>query len=271
MNLKTLYARLALPDELIEGLEKTDTGLTKEQTEYFTRAMRDKDSFAEAAKQLKEVLSEDKNGYKMLRVLLNSACDTYETYREKGIPENVFTDTLKCFARFSREHKESFGEYGFDRWYWVGRQLSLQLFRLGELEYELTVLDGQDAISVHIPSDADLSDKKISGSIALSKEFLQKYFPDYAAAPYFCCSWLLAPALENMLSPSSKIAQFRKYFHVTRCDEASESYKQWVYKNPQLTPDDFPENTSLQRNIKKYVLAGGKIGEGFGFLRSDLY
>lgn len=271
MDLTELYEVLDLPKKLVEELEKIDINLTEEQTEYFICAMRDKRLFPKAAEQLKEVLGEDKNGYKTLRVLLTSACGTYERYKEKGIPENVFIDTLKCFTRFSREHKESFGEYGFDRGFWVGRQLSLQLFRLGELEYELTELEGRNAISVHIPSDADLSDKKLSESIVFSKNFLQKFFPDYVDAPYFCFSWLLAPALENMLSPSSKIARFRKFFTVTKCDETSESYRQWVFKNPLLAPEDFPEKTSLQRNIKQHVLAGGKIGEGFGFLRNDLF
>ena len=36
-------------------------------------------------------------------------------YQKAGISEQMFADTMKCFPRFVREHKECFGDYGFDR------------------------------------------------------------------------------------------------------------------------------------------------------------
>ena len=40
----------------------------------------------------------------------------------------------------------------------------------------------------------------------------------------------------------------------------------WVYKRPDIPLADLPESTTLQRNLKKYLLAGGRIGEAAGIL-----
>ncbi|MFR1984187.1 MAG: hypothetical protein ACLS4Z_11125, partial [Christensenellaceae bacterium] len=89
----------------------------------------------------------------------------------------------------------------------------------------------------------------------------------YAEGKTFCCSWLLSPALEKLLPETSKILGFQRRFDVLYVNEDEDGYKQWVFKTIDLPPERFPENTTLQRNMKAYVLAGGKIGEAFGILR----
>ena len=89
----------------------------------------------------------------MLSYMLTAAFYSLEEYEEKGIPKEIFTDTMKCFSRFTQEHYKSYGYYGFDQGFWTGRQLSLQLFRLGELEFEKTIEENQKIIvvSCHLP------------------------------------------------------------------------------------------------------------------------
>ena len=99
---------------------------------------------------------------------------------------------MKCFPRFVREHKECFGDYGFDRAFWPGRQLSMLLFRLGALEFELipeTKTDDEvpekeavrafhlpvKEIGVHIPSDADISPARVQISFMFANMFFAKY------------------------------------------------------------------------------------------------
>ena len=55
-----------------------------------------------------------------------------------GIDEKIFTETFKMFPRFVREHKESFGEYGFDRGFWICRIIAMEEFRLTEVQPEDT-------------------------------------------------------------------------------------------------------------------------------------
>lgn len=58
-------------------------------------------------------------------------------------------------------------------WFWIWHYTSGLIFRIGELEYEMTYfpkgytdlrLEGKQCLSLHIPSDADLSQNKIRDS-----------------------------------------------------------------------------------------------------------
>lgn len=266
MQTNQLLEMLSFPSELILLLQSNPHDLTAENFNFFSKQMRTPKDYEIHANELGKALEPDAYGYKIFNTLLEIACDTYENYKEKGVSEKVFIQTQKCFLRFALEHKESYGTYGFNRAFWVGRQLSMKLFRLGELEYEMVTLDGKNAISIHIPSDSILTDEKIDLSLRQAKEFFATYYPEYDGVTYFCSSWLLSPVLQDMLPKTSKILKFAKRFKVTKYDENPDDYKIWVFKNSQLKPEEFSENTSLQKNLKKHVLSGGKVGEAFGIL-----
>lgn len=221
----------------------------------------------EARQRLKKVLDPDERGMKMLCVMLMGARFSLEKYVEHGIPRKIFSDTMKCFPRFVREHKVSYGVWGFDRDFWTGRQLSLRLFRIGQLEYEKVVQDGKKMLSVHIPSDAVLDQEELAESIRQSVCFFEKFDRDYASVPYICTSWLLSPALRKLLGENSRILKFQDMFQITGVDEENRNFMEWVYKRKDLSPEQLPEDTSLQRNMKAHLLAGGWIGEGTGFLK----
>ena len=53
-------------------------------------------------------------------------------------------------------------------------------FRLGALEYEMSEDANGKKIFLHIPSDADLSERSVSHSIGAAKSFFEKYYPDFA-------------------------------------------------------------------------------------------
>ena len=44
------------------------------------------------------------------------------------------------------------------------------------------------------------------------------------------------------------------------------SYKE---KYKELNPEKYPENTSLQRNARKYLMQGGRLGSGLGVTGAD--
>lgn len=263
-GLTKICKEIAMPQEVTDELLRLSPSLA--YSEPCAAKLLCEETYREAAAELKELLQADDRGMKMLAVMLSTALKTRMRYTEKGIPEDVYLRTMQCFSRFVKEHRDSYGFYGFDRSYWTGRQLSMLLFRLGELEYEISEFRNQRAIAVHIPSDADLAPEKVTRSIKNARAFFAQFYPLYESAVYFCDSWLLSPVLKNLLPASSKIILFQNLFEIVSTDETSESYKQWVFKNKDLQAKDFPENTSLQRNMKRYVLQGGKIGEAVGTL-----
>ncbi len=221
----------------------------------------DPQKYNEAWQQLK-----DSDSFVQLKIMLTAALQTRKNYQELGIDQDVFLATMKCFTRFINEHFSNYGYYNFDRGFWVGRQLSSLLFRLGELEYELFTWEGENVISIHIPSDCDLSPQKIDKSLEVAKQFFEK-FPSHANARFFCYSWLISPNLKLILPSSSKIIMFQDRFEVVQRFDESNGFVQWVFKQKDLAIENYPEDTSLQRNMKTHLLNGGRIGEAVGFLK----
>ena len=99
-----------------------------------------------------------------------------------------------------------------------------------------------------------------------ARRFLARFFPDYCGAPFLCTSWLLAPGLRACLPEGSRILSFQDDFEVTGIFPDRDQFLTWVYKRPDIPLMDLPEDTSLQRNLKQYLLRGGKIGEAAGRL-----
>lgn len=215
---------------------------------------------------LKIQLGEDPRGWKILTCMLAGALDTWQDYEHRGIGEDIFLATMGCFSRFVREHYESFGEYGFDRGWWTTRQLTCRLFRLGTLEFEMGSFHGESSLCLHIPSDADLSLQACGESYRQAGEFFRTYFPDFRYRDITCVSWLLSPALRKVLDSGSKILAFQNQFDLIGTDPDDMGYVNWIFKKPNLPMEAWPEETSLQRNVKRYVGQGYKIGNGKGKL-----
>lgn len=262
MKFTKLLQELAIAPEMKEALEsRRDTirgysslaeGLADPATAL--------DSYKELVKCLGE---EDDRG--MLACQLWTAAQVRSRYLAKGIDDRIFLDTMKCFPRFLGETLRRTGVYRFDRAWWTYRQLSMVLFRLGQLEYE--TLPDRKVISVHIPSDALLSPELVDASLAQARDFFGTYFPEYAEYPMWCESWLLSPELGKLLPEHSRILAFQRRFRIGKVEEDAPDHFEWLFATSDTTPlSDLREDTSLQRSVKKHLLAGGKIGTAQGVM-----
>lgn len=258
MNFQELCEKIGLPEKVRENLKE------EEIDEALYRRVCDPEDWERVVKDLQAALGEDKNGYRMLSVMLTLALRAREKYRERGIPESIFLDTMAFAARFVKAHKEAHGDYAFTWGWWFVRQLSLREFRLGSLEYELT----EEGISIHIPSDARLDEGAVRESLARCQSFLREFFPDYADAEFFCDSWMLSPVLKGLLPQSSNILFFQSLFERDSSLE-SRALLEWVYPGFCGEDKDLPENTSLQRSLKAYLLSGGKLDWTKGHIKRE--
>lgn len=262
---------IGLQKEMTEKVLEFEAGcdfalLEKPMAKLFSES-----TWNEGRAELKARLGDDPEGVKILTCMLRCGIKTFAMYQEKGISEDIFADTFKCFTRFISEHKVSYGKYGFDRDFWTVRQIAGDIFRIGELEYELFCHDGKRGIGLHIPSDAKLDREKLRASYEDAKKFLKEYFPEYSDVEIICKSWLLSPELSKVLPAGSKILEFQKAFIIEETDYENDSFLEWVYKRRDLEIEELPEDTTLQKNLKKYLLAGGKPGEGVGRLKKTAF
>ena len=269
-SLKEICSRIELQKEVEKAVLAMEEKQEFSQEDKEIRSLTEAENWEKARESLRKSIGEDSQGMKILCCMLKAAAISLEKYREQEIEDRVFNDTMKCFTRFVEEHKASYGVYGFDRDFWTGRQLSLQLFRLGELEYEKVEEDnGERYISIHIPSDAVLDPEKIKASLCQAKKFFEKQDPSWDRVSYKCCSWLLSPALKELLGEKSRILKFQEMFTVEEVYKDSNEFMEWVFKRKDLPLEELPEETSLQKNMKAHLLSGGWVGEGMGCLKTE--
>lgn len=219
-----------------------------------------------ARREIEGILGEDPDKLKMLACMMRASTMAYEVYREKGIDDEIYFATMKCLPRFLEEARRKTGSLCFDRDWWTVRQAGCHLFRIGALEYEMDRGGDKTVIELHIPSDADFSPGAVERSLEEAKEFFRKYFPEIGTAEYCCHSWLLDGRLREMLKEGSNIIDFQRRFEIVEAGEESTEFIEWVFERDASDTDyeGFPENTSLQRKLKKLLLSGGKLRNAYG-------
>ena len=262
--MEQLCRKINMPEEVTQELVSLDR--TMEELPCLDLLMRE-ETRETGLLQLKDALGEDPRGLKRLCCMLRCAKKTEAMYAQLAIPERIYVDTMAAFSRFVREYKQQYGFYGFNRGSWTPRQVSCRLFRIGQLEYELTVLHGAPAVSLHIPTDVDFRPNVLHGSLRDGLEELYRLFPAYRNKTVFCHSWLLSPLLKDLLPATSNILRFQQLFDIVPDTVPCNDVLLWVFQNPNLPKEDLPENTDLQRKLKRFFLDGGTFCEGRGTLR----
>ena len=272
ISLNELCRLISLPDEAADLVCKTAERLDWAAAAPAIKLFYSRDTWMDGVCALRELFSqeqENKNGFHMLTCMLEASRKTFEDYIDLGIGENIFAYTFKMFSRFVGEHKESFGEYGFDRDFWTCRIIAMEDFRIGEMEYEMETVDGHPRINLHIPSDASLTPECCRSSVRAAKSFFEEFFPQYHSEAFVCSSWLLSPRLEHVLRAGSNIMKFQNAFRLIEDQPDDIEYMTWVFKKPGSSLDELPGHTSLQRNIRQYLKNGGKIGSSIGILEDE--
>ena len=267
MKLKELCKGIQLPQEACGRVFEEYERVNLAEMERQMSSLMERETAEKAYQQLVNCLGKDPDNMKMLMCQLVCACRDYDRYRELGISDEIYFETMKCFTRFLGERRERTGEVLFDRGWWTYRQVSMSLFRIGELEYELTTFEGKDAVSIHIPSDAAFVPEIVEESLKMADGFIRHVYPKYAQAEYFCESWLLSPRLAELVKETSNIRKFQELFVMKEDLPEDGEYMEWLFGKVPGTPlEELPESTSLQRKAKKLLENGGNLGAGVGIL-----
>lgn len=267
MEKQKLYDLIGLQPEIAEKLKEISEQFDLEKAEPCLEKMMCRETAEEAYEELEKRIGTDPDHLIMLFCQLECAGRQAENYEKMGISKAIFADTMKCFTRFLGECEKKNGRIFFDRGWWTYRQISMSLFRIGTLEYEFLKYQGKSVISVHIPSDADMTREKVDKSLEQAELFFRTYYPDYKYDKYFCESWLLASALKSCLSPQSRILSFQNRFQIMEENKEDKDFIEWIFQMPIDTKTaDLPERTGLQRQVKQLMLEGGSVGAAVGLM-----
>lgn len=157
---------------------------------------------------------------------------------------------------------------------WIGYPYNSE----GKVEKQRKTLDkaiwkqvlakNDSVVSIHIPAGDKLDADMIGASIEQSRAFLGKYFPEYEYKAFTCKSWLINPRLEKILNQDSNILKFQRRFLPLTCVASGKDVLNFVFQQSDISiaPESLPENTHLQRSLKKGYLVGDALHEMIGII-----
>lgn len=207
-------------------------------------------------------------------VLSVLADETLKINTEKGIPHEITVATLKDVNIWLDNCRNDFGLQGLKSISWLRLHYTGRLFRLGRLQFILGkplsgMPDADIAIDTHIPQGEPLRAKDCLQSFAMAKDFFKKYFPDQSPKYFMCESWLLSPALAEVLPEESNIVKFMRLWTNSPFPQDGKSTQaiERVFgrKYSLETLDSVPQNSSLQRALKQYLLSGKAVDAAAGY------
>ncbi|EOB3456029.1 acyltransferase domain-containing protein [Enterococcus hirae] len=274
ITVEKLMEMIELPKEVQQEL--TQVILQLKENELITSGKRllEVTKAEKEAKRLSEVYQGET--IKELAFHLYAACMSWESvYLPRQISFEIYQETMHAFTRFLEESKRINHFYQFDRGFWTWRYVCGLEFRINQLEFEMVApphknkvpeLADKSYISIHIPSDADLTHPLITETYLEAQIFIDKYYPDYRTALFITDTWLLSPKLKEWLKPEANLSLFADDYQLLLTELNKNEGVFWIFNTISSDVTSYPEKTSLQRAAKKEMLQGGHIGSAVGIL-----
>ncbi len=207
----------------------------------------------------------------------------YGHYQGKGLPEQLFLDTMKDLTYKLNECKQVYDIWGNFVRSWYPGFYEMTRFALGRMQYEyeefkleefkkggITVRKGDRVINMHIPSCGAFTWDIRLDSYRKAYEFYKGDF-NGKPIPMVCDSWLLYPGHREFLPERLNIRGFMNDFSYIEgfTRESFEDAWRVFGSDFKKAPEDLSRETSLQRAYAEHLEKGGKTGTGYGIFLFD--
>ena len=229
--------------------------------------------------------------------LLYEVPEMCKRLEEKGVPRDVIDATCNMFENQVQDYIDLYGHFGISAYViWMNLFINNQIIRVGRFNIEIAKMgdfyiyqtekglelsegktDGtlianpQDPIiSVHIPSGGRLDFEENTEDLKRAAEIVTECFGEFKL--FYCNSWLLDPKIKEVLGKETNMTRFADRFTRFPVESNGTSVFHYLYLTTDTENIDIlPENTSMQKAIKKHLLSGGKILNFKGvFQKEDL-
>lgn len=197
-----------------------------------------------------------------------------ERYRMNGISEEIFWNTAKDLTYKLVECYANRGVWGTFVTFWFPEFYRLERFGLGRLQYERKAFPydgvsglkkGQTVYNCHIPSAGALTPDLVEDSLLRAKAFFADELTG-DAMPVYCSSWMLYPPHVELFPKGSNLRSFAERFTVVEAVPDPTNHDFWRIFNrpwdPNIVLNELPEDTSLRRAFKTFLMNGNVMGSG---------
>ena len=206
-----------------------------------------------------EIDEREDKGRLLLWLYIRFAVDCYGDFCREGISDEIYFDTFYDITIWAKKYHKKYGVPGLMEEKWLAVHMKGRIYRLGRLQFEPD--EKEAVIHVHIPEGEGLYEEECDLAFAKADTFFSDVYQMYD-----CESWLLSPELSKMLDSSSNIIKFQKRFQIVKTVYTFRQAEERVFGEILENKVDYPEETSLQRKLKAYVLDGKDPGMGYGII-----
>lgn len=287
--IRSIAAPLGFPEEAITYLEDCHARLmaTPGVPDFFAEAeellfTRSGKEFAGALKPVYALTDIHRYSVDMV-FLLRSAQPLKYVYEKMGYSEELYTETMRDLLFKLRECYDMYGVWGTFVTEWFDKFYTCQRFKLGRLQFETraypceeTFRDiykkGDTVVGCHIPSCGPMTYESVIDSLKRAYEFYPQFRVN-GVLPVYCHSWLMyTPYAGRVFPEESNSCKFLRMFELVREAEDPHFEDFWRVFGREYKPEavaDLPEDTSLRRRLKQFLLEGNPMGTSFGFILFD--
>ena len=231
-------------------------------------------AFKEATEKITEIT--DIHPYTLNVLLCVSSLDSLrKAHKEAGMEERLDAETGRLCGEIL-SCKKNFGVWGVKKGFWQWMFHELNCITLGRLEYEPFhhfrdiqyggIKKGDPVILIHIPGGSPLNMDEVEESLERAYDYFKGRF-DGETVPFITHSWLIYPPfLNGVFKEGGNVQKFAKLFDII--DENTSEFHNFpnvfgcAYPGENLSK--VPQETTLQRNMLKYIMQGNFMGEGYG-------
>ena len=172
-----------------------------------------------------------------------------------------YEDEEGSFTATIEETDDSYVGYPFDFY----GHVNPEKITLKKTDWAIKLSGGDLLVGLHIPPDEPFGHDVVEEAITLSRELLKNCYPEYEYKAFFCASWLLDHAIIDLLGKDANTSKFSARFLTFGVKSAGVSTFSFVFRTyGDVKIEELPENSRLQRILKKHYLDGKAIYEMHG-------
>lgn len=157
-----------------------------------------------------------------------------------------------AFQPTFREDEDNYYGYPLEK----GR-ISAESKTFSKIEWEIFAKPGDPCFAMHFSKNADISQESLRRAYASAKKLAAERYPEFTGYLVECVSWLMDPTLVDILGEKARISAFANSFIKYPQKSAGREGFSYVFGNFKGPLEELPEDTSLQRGLKKHYLNGG--------------
>lgn len=269
MHYLTLARKLNMKDATIAAVESLTVSEKLERE--LTDALHQGDSALRTALQ-----AQKQPELTALAMFLRWGGEIEREYMKRYIDPDIYLHTMNEIALWSEKYYKDTSCEGVREWEWLAKVVTMDIFRIGRLEYEPSALErelcirgerfsvGTQLLEIHIPEGEPLNIGEVSASLKMAVNFFQWLLKEKYCL-LRCRSWLLSACLEEMLPPESGIIRFQNLFCLY-LSVPSRQAEERVFGFVSDDPSVYPEKTTLQRNLKQFLMDANIMTLGCGII-----